>query len=112
MCKNNTDLVEKINIGLAAVKDEGLIEEILEETRYGPDGEPNTGDEGILPEDFEAMGLDMSRFTTQPEYVKVTVEGVVGDLVSTISAVFRVGSEKPAPLFWLEGAQEKDALPY
>lgn len=29
VCKNNTDLVEKINMGLAAVKDEGLIEELV-----------------------------------------------------------------------------------
>jgi polar amino acid transport system substrate-binding protein len=30
VCKTNTDLVEKINMGLKSVKEEGLVEELVE----------------------------------------------------------------------------------
>ena len=77
------------------------IDAILE-LRLGPDGEPDTEDDGLTQEDFGALGLDGAILTLQPEYVTVTSEGEVNGSVSKISAVFRLGGGMPTPLFWLE----------
>ena len=87
-----------INIGLS----EQQVEEVLE-ARLGPDGEQGTEDDGITQEDFAALGLSTDLFTLLPEYVTITSEGSVGEVVSTISSVFKLGEKEPSPLFWLEG---------
>jgi len=84
---------------------EGLIDAILE-ARLGPDGEEHTEDDGITPEDFANLGLG-EKFTLEPEYVTILSEGSVGGVVSTISAVFKLGEKESSPLFWLEGEESK-----
>jgi len=80
---------------------EQMIEAIME-LRLGPDGEAGTADDGLTQEDFSALGLDTSRLTLTPEFVKVESQGEVGGTVSTISSVFKLGGSRPTPLFWLE----------
>ncbi|MBL7016448.1 MAG: general secretion pathway protein GspK [Kiritimatiellales bacterium] len=80
---------------------EDMIEAIME-MRLGPDGEYGTDDDGLTQEDFNALGLDASLFTLQPEYATITVEGEIGGTVSKIYSVFRLGEKQPTPLFWLE----------
>ena len=84
---------------------EGIVEAILE-ARLGPDGEENTTDDGITQEDFADLGLG-GQFTLKPEYVTILSKGSVGGVVSTISAVFKLGEKGSSPLFWLEGEKEK-----
>lgn len=86
--------------------DEATIEAVME-MRMGPDGEPNTEDDGLTREDFDALGLDPKVFTLMPEFVKLTVEGEVGGLISRIYSVFKLGDKEPTPLFWLEGMEEE-----
>jgi len=80
------------------------------ETRLGLDREPGTADDGITPEDFQAMGLDAGVFTLKPDYVKISAVGEVGGLQSQISCIFRLGDKESVPLFWLEGKQEKEGV--
>ena len=81
---------------------EQMVETILD-TRLGPDGEAGTEDDGtITPEEFAALGLSGDVFTLKPEYVTVISQGSVGELVSTISSIFKLGEKESAPLFWLE----------
>ena len=81
---------------------EQMVDTILD-IRLGPDGEAGTeDDETITPEEFAALGLSGDVFTLKPEYVNVISEGSVGGLVSTISAVFKLGEKESVPLFWLE----------
>jgi len=85
---------------------DGVVDAILE-ARLGPDGEEGTEDDGIVQEDFDALGLSSDVFTLKPEYVTITSEGSVGGLVSTISSIFKLGETEPSPLFWLEGNETK-----
>jgi len=86
---------------------DGFVDAILE-ARLGPDGEAGTEDDGITQEDMNALGLNSDRFTLEPEYVTITSEGSVGDVVSTISSVFKLGEKEPSPLFWLEGKEKPE----
>jgi general secretion pathway protein K len=78
-----------------------MIDAILE-MRLGPDGVAGTEDDGLTQEDFDALGLDGSLLTLQPEFVTISVEGEVGGAVSKISSVFKLGDKMPTPLFWIE----------
>lgn len=92
----------------------GLSEEDIENTiemRMGPDGEPNTEDDGIDQELMNALGLDADLYTLVPEYLSVTSIGRVGDLESRISATFQLVGKELKPLFWLEGKIEKEPAP-
>lgn len=85
-----------------AISDD-LISAILD-ARLGPDGEENTDDDGITPQDFAAMGLgDGNLFTLQPEYAAVTASGTFGGFTTRISCIFGLGRKDAVPLFWLEG---------
>jgi len=87
-----------INVGLS----EQQADDVLE-ARLGLDGERGTEDGGITQEDFAPLGLSTELFTLVPEYVTIISEGSVGEVVSTISSVFKLGGKEPSPLFWLEG---------
>ncbi|MBI9020787.1 MAG: general secretion pathway protein GspK [Verrucomicrobia bacterium] len=89
---------------------EGIVGDILD-ARLGPDGEDGTDDDGMTREDFDALGLGNDLFTLKPEYVAITSEGSVGEVVSTISSVFKLGGKEPSPLFWLEGEENKKKEP-
>ena len=82
---------------------EALIDDLIE-MRRGPDGEDGTDDDGLTQEDLASLGIDVSIFTLDPEYVSVISEGEVGGIVSRIYAVFKIGEKEPSPLFWLEGS--------
>ncbi len=79
---------------------EGTIDAIMD-AQLGPDGESGTEDDGITQEDLAALGLG-APFSLKPKYVTLLSEGSVGGVVSTISAVFKLGGKESAPLFWLE----------
>jgi len=84
---------------------EGVIDAIMD-ARLGPDGEKGTNDDFITQEDFASLGLDPSIFTLKPEYVTLTSQGSVGEVVSTVSAIFELNEKDTAPLFWLEAEGE------
>jgi len=95
---NSASPLVLLSVGLS----EERVDDILE-ARLGPDGEEGTEDDGITQEDFAALGLSGDLFTLEPQYATILSEGFVGDVVSTISSVFKLGGEQPSPLFWLEG---------
>jgi hypothetical protein len=79
--------------------------------RKGPDGEPDTEDDKLDQQIMDALGLDPSLFTLEPEYLSITSIGRIGDLERRISAVFQLVGKDLKPLFWLEGKTEKKPVP-
>jgi very-short-patch-repair endonuclease len=79
----------------------------IQSIRLGPDGEPNTEDDGFPPEDLAGLGADAAFFTFKPEYVSVTSIGKVAGIQSRISCIFKLGEKEAVPLFWLEGKTSK-----
>jgi hypothetical protein len=80
--------------------------EFIIEGQNGPDGEAGTADDGFKQEDLAALGADAAFFTLEPDYVKVTAIGKVGDVQSQISCIFanlKLVQKAAVPLFWLEG---------
>lgn len=82
---------------------ERLIETIRDKVLLGDDLEPNSGDEGISEQDLAALGLDPGMFDIKADYVAVTSTGIVGEMKSSISCIFKLGEKTLIPLFWLEG---------